>query len=72
MKKVFTSYISLPDVKDFVGDMMPARIFSVDEIEGRYLLLSDSGKGGYSNLWIHENNVTTQLLRPKIKKPLSR
>jgi len=69
-KKVFTSTISLPDVKDFVGDMMPARIFSVDEIEGRYLLLSDSGKGGYSNLWIHENNVTTQLLSAEDKKAI--
>ncbi len=69
-KKVFISTISLPDVKDFVGDMMPARIFSVDKIEGRYLLLSDSGKGGYSNLWIHENNVTTQLLSAKDKKAI--
>ena len=61
--KVFTSTISLPPVKDFVGDMIPPRVFSVDEMKGRYLLLSDSGKGGYSNLWMHENNVTTQLVR---------
>ncbi len=60
--KVFTSTISLPPVKDFVGDMIPPRVFSVDEMKGRYLLLSDSGKGGYSNLWMHENNVTTQLV----------
>ncbi len=60
--KVFTSTISLPQVKDFVGDMIPPRVFSVDEMKGRYLLLSDSGKGGYSNLWMHENNVTTQLV----------
>jgi len=60
--KVFTQTIALPKVKDFVGDMIPPRVFSVDKIEERYLLISDSGKGGYVNLWIHENNVTTQLL----------
>jgi len=60
--KVFTHNISLPPVKDFVGDIIPPRVFSVDKIETRYLLLSDSGKGGYVNLWIHENNTTTQLL----------
>ena len=61
--KVFTQTITLPQVKDFVGDMIPPRVYSVDKIEERYLLISDSGKGGYANLWIHENNVTTQLLR---------
>ena len=66
--KVFTTTISLPPVKDFVGDMIPPRVFSVDEIQGRYLLLSDSGKGGYSNLWMHENNVTTQLVSAEDKK----
>jgi len=67
-KKVFTSTIALPKVKDFVGDMIPPRVFSVDKTEGRYLLLSDSGKGGYSNLWMHENNVTTQLVSGDDKK----
>jgi len=60
--KIFTHTITLPPVKDFVGDTIPPRVFSIDKIEERYLLLSDSGKGGYGNLWMHENNVTTQLL----------
>jgi len=68
--KVFTATISLPQVKDFVGDMIAPRVFSVDEMQGRYLLLSDSGKGGYSNLWMHENNVTTQLVSAEDKKPV--
>ena len=66
--KVFTKTFTLPKVKDFMGDMIAPRVFSVDKIDGRYLLLSDSGKGGYSNLWIHENNVTTQLLSAVDKK----
>ncbi len=62
--------IAIPDVKDFMGDTMPARVMSTDRIGERYLLLSDSGKGGYSNLYIYENGKLTQLLSPKDKKPL--
>jgi len=66
--KVFTKNIILDKVKDFMGDEVPTRVFSVDKIDGRYLLLSDSGKGGYSNLWIHENNISTQLVSATDKK----
>jgi WD40 repeat protein len=66
--KVFTKRFTLPQVQDFMGDMIEPRVFSVDKIEVRYLMLSDSGKGGYTNLWIHENDVTMQLLDAKDKK----
>jgi len=56
-----TKEIRIPDVKDFMGDMLPARVMSTDIIGNKYLLLSDSGKGGYSNLYLYENNLT-QLL----------
>ena len=60
--KVFSKIITLPKVKDFTGDLVPARVFSVDKFASRYVLLSDSGKGGYANLWLHENNASTQVL----------
>lgn len=66
----FTKEITLPKVKDFMGDEVDARVQSVDFLKGRYLLLSDSGKGGYSNLWIHENNITTQLIGAEDKKTI--
>ncbi len=66
--KKFIKEISLPKVKDFMGDMIPPKVFSVDVIDGRYMLLSDSGKGGYANLWIHENNETTLLMNHELKK----
>jgi len=50
--------ISIPDVKDFMGDVIPARVMSTDMIDNKYLLLSDSGKGGYSNLYIYDKNLT--------------
>jgi len=61
--------ISIPDVKDFMGDIMPARIMSTDRIHGKYLLLSDSGKGGYSNLYVYDKNLT-QLLSADDKKAI--
>lgn len=66
--KKFIKEISLPYVKDFMGDMIPPKVFSVDFMDGRYMLLSDSGKGGYANLWIHENNETTLLMNHELKK----
>jgi WD40 repeat protein len=69
-EKKFIKEISLPKVKDFVGDIVPARVQSVDHLQGRYLILSDSGKGGFSNLWIHENNTTTQLIGPEDKEAI--
>ncbi len=61
--------ISIPNVKDFMGDIIPARVMSSDSIEGKYLILSDSGKGGYSNLYIYDNNLT-QLLTAKDKRAI--
>ena len=49
--------ISIANVKDFMGDILPARIMSTDTLHDKYLLLSDSGKGGYSNLFIYDKTL---------------
>jgi len=67
-EKKFTKTIGLPNVKDFMGDLMPPKVFSVDAIGNRYVLLSDSGKGGYVNVWINEADKTTQIISAKDKK----
>jgi WD40 repeat protein len=67
-EKKFTKTIGLPNVKDFMGDLMPPKVFSVDAIDNRYVLLSDSGKGGYVNVWINEADKTTQIISAKDKK----
>ena len=61
--------ISIPDVKDFMGDIMPARVMSTDVIGEQYLLLSDSGKGGYSNLYLYDQKLT-QLLSADDKEAI--
>jgi len=65
--KKFVKEIQLEKIKDFMGDEIPARVFSVDKYKQKYVLLSDSGKGGYTNMWLHENNQTTALLTAKEK-----
>ena len=62
--------ISLPKIKDFMGDPIFAAAASIDYMDGRYLLMSDSGSKGYSDLWIHENNVTRKILSASDKKTL--
>ena len=62
--------VKIPDIKDFMGDIVPARVMSVDEIDGKYLLLSDSGKGGYSNLFIYQDGNLTQILSPDDKRAI--
>ncbi|WP_295418736.1 WD40 repeat domain-containing protein [Sulfurovum sp.] len=69
VKKEKIKEISIPDVKDFMGDIMPARVMSTDTIHGKYLLLSDSGKGGYSNLYIYDGNLA-QLLSAEDKEAI--
>jgi len=56
--------LKLPKIKDFMGDMIDSKIFSVDHINNKYLILSDSGEGGFSNLLLLENGKTTKLIGP--------
>ncbi len=65
-----TNEISIPDVKDFMGDLLPARVMSTDVLNGQYLLLSDSGKGGYSDLYLYKEGQLTKLLGPKNKEAI--
>ncbi|MCK4440787.1 MAG: WD40 repeat domain-containing protein [Sulfurovaceae bacterium] len=69
IKKEKIKQINIPNVKDFMGDEIPARVMSSDTIDGKYLLLSDSGKGGYSNLFVYDNNLT-QILSPDDKEAI--
>ncbi|WP_292655933.1 WD40 repeat domain-containing protein [Nitratifractor sp.] len=57
-----TTLLHLPQVKDFMGDLIDDKVFSVDEKGGRFLILSDSGQGGFSDLRILENGKVTLLL----------
>jgi len=63
--KNFTKIIKIPKIKDFMGDTINASISCVDYYNGKYLMLSDSGIGGYSDLRINENNKTIDIFTEK-------
>jgi len=61
--------ISIPNIKDFMGDEAPARVMSTDIMNDKYLLLSDSGRGGYSNMFIFDGKLK-QILSAKDKEAI--
>jgi WD40 repeat protein len=48
--------IEIPTIIDFMGDEMPSKIYSIDVIDNRLLIVSQ-GMKGYRNLWIYENDA---------------
>ena len=68
--KTFTKEVKFPDIKDFTGEVVPTRVSSLDFYDGRFVMLTDSGIGGYVNIWIHENNVTTKLISHEDKRAM--
>ncbi|SFZ98999.1 Periplasmic nitrate reductase component NapL [hydrothermal vent metagenome] len=62
--------IYIPDVTDFMGDKISARVMSTDFLDDQYLILSDSGKGGYSDLYIYKDEKLLKLLGYKDKQAI--
>ncbi len=63
--------IKLPKIKDFMGDEIAPKVFSVDHLNGKYLLLSEA-KSGYRELYIHEGNSTTKIISLEDKQTLAK
>ncbi len=57
----------LPKIKDFMGDLIDAPIGSVDCLNNSYLVVSDSGIGGYEDVWLIKDNNLTKLFSAKDK-----
>jgi len=53
--------IEVPKIKDFMGDLVDSKVFSVDELDGNIMILSKSDKG-FNRIHIHKNNKNTLLL----------
>ena len=70
VNKRVSKIINIPKIKDFMGDIIDASLSSVDYIDGKYLILSDSGIGGYSDLRIYDDNKTIDIFTEKDKKSL--
>ncbi len=57
----FIGSVGLKKIHDFMGDLMEPKVYAVDVMDGRKLLLAE-GENGVRELYIHENNTTTKVL----------
>ena len=62
----FIERIELKEIHDFMGDLMKPKIYSIDIIASKKLLLSEGEKGA-RELYINENNTTTKVISGKDK-----
>ncbi len=53
--------IKLPDIKDFMGDVIPAKVYSIDLFDGKVLIVSQ-GMKGYRNIFLYENNSLKKII----------
>ncbi|WP_320034679.1 WD40 repeat domain-containing protein [Halarcobacter sp.] len=53
--------IKIPDIKDFMGDTIPAKIYSIDILNNKILIVSQ-GMNGYRNIFIYENSDLKKII----------
>ena len=60
-KKELLQRIELPSIKDFMGDVIPAKIYSIDLFNGQIVVVSQ-GMKGYRNLWLYKGEKLAKLI----------
>ena len=53
--------IQIPDIKDFMGDTIPSKIYSIDILNDKILIVAQ-GMKGYRDIYIYENNFLTKII----------
>jgi len=53
--------ITVPKIKDFIGDEVASKIYSVDVLDGKVMIASQ-GKRGYRRVHIYADNNLTQII----------
>lgn len=62
--KKFENKIVLPKIRDFMGDIINSKVYSVDVLNNKVLILSQGKKGG-RNIDIYENGKLTNIISDK-------
>lgn len=62
--KQLTKSVSVPQIKDFMGDVIDSKIYSVDISKGKILILSQGNKGG-RNIDIYHNGKLENIISDK-------
>ena len=63
-KRNLIKTIKLPKIKDFMGDLMPPKIYSIDLYRDKLAIISEGHNGG-KNLYIYENDKLNKLIDSK-------
>ena len=53
--------ITVPKIKDFIGDKVASKLYSVDIIDNK-IMITSQGKMGYRRVHIYEENKLTQII----------
>lgn len=53
--------IKLENIKDFMGDNIPAKIYSIDKLNNKILIVSQ-GQKGFRNMFIYENGKFEKII----------
>lgn len=65
-KQKLIQTISLPQVKDFMGDISNAKVYSLDVLKSKVLITSQ-GEKGFRRIYIYEDNKLNLILGEKAK-----
>ena len=67
-QKKIINEIKIPNIKDFMGDDVEAKIYSIDKLNNN-ILISSQGQKGYINIYLHnlEQNTTQKIIDIKEK-----
>jgi len=62
-----TDFVQLPLMKDFMGDDIPTKIYSIDKVLGKLLLVTQ-GNHGFRNMFIYENGQPEEIFNAERDK----
>jgi len=62
-----TDFVQLPPMKDFMGDDIPTKIYSIDKVLGKLLLVTQ-GNHGFRNMFIYENGQPEEIFNAERDK----
>jgi hypothetical protein len=60
-EKNLTKTIHVPKIKDFIGDEVDSKIYSVDIVDGK-IMITSQGKMGYRRVHIYADNNLTEII----------
>ena len=53
--------VNIPNIKDFMGDIIPSKIYSIDVLNKKIVIVSQ-GMQGYRNIYIYENKKLDKVI----------